>query len=68
MHKFKVGDVVMVGEKETVQWDGKWPSGEIGIVALTTPYFVRCPLYVDTGNGLTHGYFAPEELYYIGRL
>ena len=68
MHKFKKGDVVMVGEKGPAPWHGKWPRGDVGVVNATS-LNPNIPLGLDLGPDAEFiAYFAAEELYYIGRL
>ena len=69
MHRFKKGDVVMVGEKGPAPWSGNWPCGDVGVVAGTNPDS-RLPLTLHLGpeSRVFLPYFTPEELHYIGRL
>ena len=69
MHTFKKGDVVMVGEKGSVAWYGRWPRGVVGVVGRRSPY-PETPWIVEMGPDAAEyiSYFAPDELHYIGRL
>jgi len=74
MHRFKKGDVVVVGEKGPAPWDGEWPRGDVGVVGSRVPTrgpYSETPLNVDMGPDAEYAdpsYFGPDELHYIGRL
>ena len=73
MRKFKKGDVVMVGERGTKAWCGKWPWGAIVVIEATISGSKKnngYPFHRVSMNSKDNpfAFFFPEELHYIGRL
>ena len=62
MHKFKVGDVVMIVSPPDVD------QGKLGVVTRKVPRLWGYPYDVEGGDILGWTVRADDELHYIGRL
>ena len=71
MRRFKVGDVVMIGERVAPGIPlgyHRWPIGELGLVDVDDLNNLPHRYGLELGGGDGWAFFAPDELHYIGRL